>query len=211
MFLTAQAISDSLNYVKDDINIDFCTGQYTELIDTTHNIPNNDVIIVWEHKEIVDMINYIGIDLDKWPDEANEEYNVVFMINIHQPTLYYECYNWENRDKTCSPSIDKWLKKYDRISEYHENYGAIIEHRYMLTTTPKLLTNVYNYYIGLFIIVFTATVFVIILGLFIIVFKKLIEFIRMKHENVRRYKYVSINDETRIINNIPHKHKYTQT
>jgi len=209
MFLTAQAISDSINYMKDDVNIDFCTGQYADLIDTTNTIKNNDIIIVWEHTEIVDMINYIGIDIEKWPDDANHEYNVVFMIDMNdQPTLYYDCYNWENRDTICSPVIDKWLKKHDRISYYYRKYGIESDHRYMLTT-PSTITN--DNCSALFINVFKVTSFVTIFGLFIFVLKKLIDFIKSKHPVSRKYKYVRISDETQLIDNLTQKHKYTQT
>jgi hypothetical protein len=115
MYLTAQAINKSIRFSKDDVNIDYCTGQYKELAKNTRNINNNDIIVVWEHSEIVDIINYFGINLDKWPNIIDDEYSIVFMFDVDHNKLYYDCYQWEAEYVDCSNDVNNWLKKYKTI------------------------------------------------------------------------------------------------
>jgi len=196
MFLTAQAIHDTFNHIKNDVNIDYCTGQYVDLVKSLDDISNKQVIIVWEHKEIVDIINYIGIKLDEWPKDAADEYNVVFMIDINKNQLYYDCYNWEDDDVKCSNVINDWLYKYESISSYYDKINTDENTtRNMLSKEQVDINSIYNFYIGLFFSSCIVIFGICILFFLILLCKKICKENYIHREINKKYKYVRI-DET---------------
>jgi hypothetical protein len=123
MFLTSLYIFNTFTNIQ-YLNIDYCIGDYKDLTKNAYKQEYNDVIIVWEHDEIIDIINYIGIDLKKWPNDI-EGYNIVFMIDIDSNKLYYDCYNFENNNIVCDKKTNDWLKKYEHIDNYYINYRSL--------------------------------------------------------------------------------------
>lgn len=151
MFITGLAINDKMTPGQ-KINIDYCIGEYKELVDTIESSDFNEDIIVWEHKEIVNIINRLGIGLSDWPDSASEEYNVVFMVDYNKQRLYYDCYNFIDGTHSCSDQISSWLKKYDSISSY---YTLDMERSMLVNITHTILMNYSgpNSYIAMFLLV----------------------------------------------------------
>ena len=117
MFLTAYSILKTFNK-SIGMNIDYCSGDYEDLTKSCYKQPYKDVVVAWKHEEITDIIKYIGIEIDDWPDDV-DEYNIIFMIDVKTNHLYYDCYNFEDNTRTCTKETYAWLEKYDNISEYY--------------------------------------------------------------------------------------------
>jgi len=151
MFITGLSINNKMTPGQ-KINIDYCIGEYKELVDTIESSNSNEAIVVWEHNEIVNIINKLGISLSDWPDSASEEYNVVFMVDYNKQRLYYECYNFIDGTNTCSDQINSWLQKYDSIKSY---YTLDMERSMMGNITHSTLMNYSgpNSYILMFLLV----------------------------------------------------------
>lgn len=204
MYLTAYAIHESFYYSKNEVNIDYCTGQYKELSKSVSNINNDNVIVVWEHSEIIDIINYFGINVNKWPNNLDDEYNIVFMIDVDSSKLYYDCYQWEADYTYCSNDIIKWLNKYTKISDYYEkkNYK-----NYTLTTSNALLPNFYQKHISIFNIFFIVIINIILICFFLF-FKKQYD---VRNYMGRKYKYVVIPETQFLKTNSIYVPSYSST
>jgi len=152
MFITGLSINDKMTPGQ-KINIDYCIGEYKDLVDTIESGSENEAIVVWEHKEIVNIINRLGIALSDWPDSASEEYNVVFMVDYNKQRLYYDCYNFIDGTNKCSDQISSWLKNYGSIESY---YMLDMERSMLVNITYSSLMNYSgtNSYILMFLLVF---------------------------------------------------------
>jgi len=123
MFLTSYFIKDSLinkMNISDKINTDFCIGEKNKVL--KHIIYKNDkytdVILIWEHKEIIDIIRNFGIQISKWLHKYENFYNIVFMVDIKHHILFYNCYDFMVLSKECPSQINTWLDKYNKIDLY---------------------------------------------------------------------------------------------
>ena len=127
MFLTANYIQENLklkyNVFKKN-NLNYCVGQKNKLL---KNILKNDdiltdIILVWEHKEIVRIINEFGIHLTKWRNKYIDEYSIVFLIDVKTKQLYYDCFDFINNATNCSQEIKLWLTNFQKIDILYKKY-----------------------------------------------------------------------------------------
>jgi hypothetical protein len=83
------------------MNTQYCIGQYKEMLKHILDKEKNkekddttDAIIVWEHNEMIDIIQHFGIKIDKWKNE--NIYDIVFMMDVtKKPRLFYDCFSLE--------------------------------------------------------------------------------------------------------------------
>jgi hypothetical protein len=126
MFLTAYYLQETLQKFykfQENININFCVGEKNKLVNSIlDNYKVSDVILVWEHKEIIDIIRHFQIEIKKWKNKFENTYNLVFMIDIKTKQLFYDCFDFVKNNTYCSNDIDIWLNKFNRIS----NKGLIL-------------------------------------------------------------------------------------
>ena len=86
--LTSSIIRKNL-YLPSLISKDFCVGDTNKLLKAINQSTQTDVILVWEHNEILEIIHKLGWRLKKWPKE--DEYNIIFLIENNH--LYYDITN----------------------------------------------------------------------------------------------------------------------
>jgi len=120
MFLTAYFLQEKLKKYytfKENINVDYCVGEKNKLVNSIlDNYKVSDVILVWEHKEIIDIIRHFQIEIKKWKNKFENTYNLVFMIDIKTKQLFYDCFDFVKNNTYCSNDINIWLNKFNRIS-----------------------------------------------------------------------------------------------
>jgi hypothetical protein len=118
MYLTASLIHTPLVSTL-PLNTDFCVGDEQRIVEHIRNHRDaKEVLVVWEHKEIVHLIREFGIPLSKWRNRFENEYTLVFMVDVKTKQLYYDCFDFLEREKGCSPGIRDWLKTEARPMEY---------------------------------------------------------------------------------------------
>lgn len=123
MYSTAYYIKENLeslkHNVKSSIDTEYCIGEVHDLL---YSIQNNnhisDAVVIWEHKEIIDIIRKFDIDINDWIDDYKDIYDIVFMIDLKKKKLYYDCYDYRDSSKQCIPVIKSWLKHFDHIQTY---------------------------------------------------------------------------------------------
>jgi len=146
MFLTAYYILNQLTnnkyHVKNNINLDYCIGYKPQLLnDIMKNKKINDVIVVWEHKEIIDIIRYFNIKLTKWHNKFTNVYDLIFMIDVVSKKLYIECYSYLTNGTSCNQDVQTWLQDFDSISQYYEkiSYSSNINIQYTNKNSKLLI------------------------------------------------------------------------
>jgi hypothetical protein len=88
-----------------------------------------DVIIVWEHTEIIEIIRHFDIKIKKWRNKHIDEYNIVFLIDIATKQLYYDCFDFITNNAICSNKVYKWLHNFQNINLYYNmNYYSSSAH-----------------------------------------------------------------------------------
>ena len=124
MYLTASLIHTGLSATP-KINTQFCVGDKRRIVDHIRNAKpdTKEVLVVWEHKEIVHLIREFdirefGIPLSKWRNRFEDEYTLVFMVDVKTKQLYYDCFDFLESGKGCSAGIRDWLKTEARPMEY---------------------------------------------------------------------------------------------
>ena len=97
MFLTAYNLHKSFesNDIMSNINAKFCIGEYNALMNEIEDNINKQIVIIWEHNEIIDIIRFLGIKIDKWKNKFDDISDIIFMIDENND-LYYDCYDFEN-------------------------------------------------------------------------------------------------------------------
>jgi len=126
MYLTSNYLYNSLNKqnITSIINFDYCVGSYVDMIHNINNITNyTDIIIVWEHQEIVDIINYFNIKIDKWPHKLEDNYDIIFMIDLQTNKLYYDFFDYKNNIIIHNQNIDNWLTNISTIHSYYNYFS----------------------------------------------------------------------------------------
>ena len=88
-------LNPTANYYNIEINNDggiFCDTEGALLGKYILNQPNNDngiIIISWEHHDIPNLINSLGVNppLSDWPDDASNRFDIVFKLDFtNSPT-----------------------------------------------------------------------------------------------------------------------------
>jgi hypothetical protein len=163
MVLTAYSIHNQLTnnkyHVKNNIILNYCIGDKSQLLNHIMKNKNiNDAIVVWEHKEIIEIIRYFNINILKWNNKFTDVYDLIFMIDVENNKLYIDCYNFITNGISCSQDVKTWLQDFDSISKYYEKilYSSFRDVNY----TNKLL----KVFIYLFI---TFSLYIVIFGIYI--------------------------------------------
>ena len=105
--------------MKSSIDTEHCIGKVHVLLYSINNTNHiSDAVLIWEHKEIIDIIRKFDIDINEWTDDYKDVYDIVFMIDLKKKKLYYECYDYRDSSMQCTPVIKSWLKHYDHIQTY---------------------------------------------------------------------------------------------
>ena len=106
MYLTALELTPSPH----KINLHYCVGQWQPLVKEIKQSPSQQIIVVWEHKEIVHMIREFGILLPKWPNKFREEYSLVFRIDQQTGEFRFGCFDYKTNRTKCREDIERWLQ-----------------------------------------------------------------------------------------------------
>lgn len=128
MYLTAKIIGEKLDLLfgksKPQIQVchSLCVGQESELVAQANNETTKNVLIVWEHKGIVDILRHFGMKVGKWKKKWKHIYSLVFWVDIltetnnpvknDAPHWGYECVELEVGE--CDKILDEvreWLGK----------------------------------------------------------------------------------------------------
>jgi hypothetical protein len=180
MFLTAFLMKEQmkLSNLNTNINLDYCIGDIKNLLKSvTNNIVITDAIIVWEHKEIIDIIRSFEIPIKKWKNKYNNIYDIVFMINLKTKELFFDCFDYNINRSICSNKAETWLGDFHKIRYYYE--------REKLKNINMLYTNIKNPSIYLIVL---FSIFLYSLLCFFIYFS-----IKTIITNRRRREYILIN------------------
>lgn len=118
MALTAKLINYNSNS-EVDVKMDYCTGQYQKVVsDITDAAADvQRALIVWQHTEIVSIINAWNVPLTKWPTDLDLQFDIVFRLSFatdtdSHPTLAYNCYDYQRNVLSCSEAVKQWLQPY---------------------------------------------------------------------------------------------------
>lgn len=127
MYLTTHYLYESmkLKYSLDGINYKFCIRSGLEMIKSVLEMyaEYDDLIVVWEHTEIIEMIRFFDIYIKKWSIHAIDRYDIIFMVSLKDSKLYVD-YNPDYDNKSLAVNItdsiySNWLH-FDRISQYND-------------------------------------------------------------------------------------------
>jgi len=155
MYLTAYYIKENLenlkHNVKSSIDTEHCIGEVHDLLYSINN--NNhisDAVLIWEHKEIIDIIRKFDIDINEWTHDYKDVYDIVFMIDLKKKKLYYECYDYRDSSMQCIPVIKSWLKHYDHIQTYKSMIQSSREDNIILVYLVICIASIVGFMIYLF-------------------------------------------------------------
>ena len=114
MVLTAATIHQTMHLTA-PINTDYCIGEAPALIREIHKSKSKNIIVVWEHNEIVEMIRYLGFRIPQWPHQLRNVYNIMFLYENDR--LHYGCYDYLNNTITdCDWRVSRWLTDIPRLT-----------------------------------------------------------------------------------------------
>jgi hypothetical protein len=169
MFLTAYYIHNKLTsnnfQIKKNINLHYCIGNKIDLINNIIvNEDIDDAIIVWEHKEIIEIIRYFNINIKKWKNKFTNVYDLIFLIDLHSKQLYIDCFNFQNNSTLCSKEVKNWLQPFPLISNYYDKnqYSTILKSDY----TNKLNKLLSYLFINLSLYILFFGIYILILRIF---------------------------------------------
>ena len=112
MWLTASEITNQMGLENSLINTDYCTADSMKDVAKLVEKQSSESLVVWEHKQIPDIINELGVKLSAWPDNLDYVYNLVFRVSNGGGLLEYTCYNYDDGSDKCDKGVDSWLKNY---------------------------------------------------------------------------------------------------
>ena len=120
MYITAYDIAEGLGFSTENMVTDYCSGSKSAPDDVASYLQkalSRSQLVVWEHKQIPDIITGLGIKLDAWPSELSDVYNIVFRIQDvgGDAVMQYTCYNYEDGSEKCSKDTENWLASFDQI------------------------------------------------------------------------------------------------
>ena len=172
MYITASSLARNLAVdlsIKIPLDYYYCIGEYRSMIKMVYERKEKDVIIVWEHNEIVEIIRYLGISIDDWKHKYEDNYAQVFMYDNVNIKLYID-------------SLDNTTVGYNypNIDQYFTDKKIV---------TRKVGINKYVFSIVMFIMIGLIGFLICIGYLGIIYYNK------YKNMNNIRYKYVKITSE----------------
>jgi len=171
MYLTSHLIYENMRKItayniSSHINKNFCVGQAKKMLISIFKteFSYSDIILVWEHKEMIDLIQSFDIKISKWKNKYRDHYDLLFMIDIKNNALFYDCFDFETFTTGCSKTIDTWLQDYNKINDYYQK-DKVLRSIYFKNETPQKLINFYGF---LILVIISFYVFIIVsYGLYI--------------------------------------------
>jgi hypothetical protein len=116
LLLTTHQIRQNLKYPS-TIEGHYCVGNPSKVVKAIYEASAEDVILVWEHTEILEILSLLGWNLGKWPDQ--DHYNVIFMVDLKNKKLYYDIVNLYRDPNITNSNSDlkyhTWLSNYSFI------------------------------------------------------------------------------------------------
>lgn len=116
MYDTAFLLAQEMSY-QGSLSSKYCSGNDDgpKVASYVKSQPQASQLVVWEHKQIVDIIRGFGINLSSWPSDLDDTYNIVFHVELSSPAvLSYSCYNYQNGSNKCDSGVTSWLRDYDQ-------------------------------------------------------------------------------------------------
>jgi len=157
MFLTAYYLKETLQKFykfQENININFCVGDKNNLLnDILKNKNVTDTILIWEHKEIINIIRFFGIDIKKWKNKFQNNYNIVFMIDIKTKQLFYDCFDFIENITSCPNKVDLWLNNFNKIEKKNLIVYSISANKYHVNHFFFILCIILVFFILLYLII----------------------------------------------------------
>ena len=186
----------NLNCKIQTINLNYCIGDSGKIfhhIQTMkyHNKNAIDIILIWEHHEIVNFIRKYNVKINQWKRKLKKNYDIVFMIDTEKNKLYYACYNYKKNNYKCSHHVIKWLDSFEPIEKYESNNSKQniltppLSSYYTQLKMSNKISNLYRYKQQLF---FIAIIIISICGIYFGIF--LGKCITKYYYN--RYEYIEI-------------------
>jgi hypothetical protein len=118
MFLTCNIIynnfsNDNQYLINNFINLNYCVGEEKDLLNSVIKNANkhDDVVIVWEHNGIIDILNMLNLDINFWKKKYKNMYDIIFKYDYKNHKLTYYCYDYKTKNIKCDKDIDQWFKK----------------------------------------------------------------------------------------------------
>jgi hypothetical protein len=170
MFLTAFYLREKLNnhlLFQEDINSHYCIGEKNKLIDNIlKNQSVSDVIVVWEHKEIISIIRHFGISIKKWRNQIQNNYDIVFMIDLKTKQLFYDCFDFMKNITTCPDNVNNWLHNINKIEN---SYNALILYKNSSSNYKfNFINDLFLFFFILLIILFSLYGIIVIIHLIVL-------------------------------------------
>jgi len=169
MFYTAVSIDEEMRKKRPEsppeLQMKYCIGEYRSMLDeiVDRNTEWEDVIIVWEHTEIIEIIRSLGISISKWKKRWRKEYSIVFLIEWDEPrrkyTLQYQCFDFQRNRLECSLDIQKWLGSFSLLDQTQNQPFENNDMIYLRNTNHRIDYNKST----LFFLLFTIVVVVVII------------------------------------------------
>jgi hypothetical protein len=115
MGITAMLIQYNIN-IPATMHFNYCSGDHHDLVqDINHNKKKiENALVVWQHSEMVDMVNDWGVSLSSWPENLDDIYNLIFKLDFTSdpPSLSYNCYDFQHDVMQCDDRVTAWLSGY---------------------------------------------------------------------------------------------------
>lgn len=132
MYLTSlymmKYMKETIAKMNETIDRQYCSDSGKEMIENTLDNKYiqshiNDIIISWESTDINNIINHLGVPLSEWPSSLDDVYDVVFLFDIKEHQLYYDCYNFLEDNNYC-PWLEQrdamnWIGSFKKVSNYY--------------------------------------------------------------------------------------------
>lgn len=158
MFQTSYELYDSFSKIYPNIVWSYeayCVGDHKKLVKNIYldsEIKSyDDIIINWEHNEIPKIIGEFDISIKKWPNHLHRNYDLIFMIDMDNQELYYDCYDHTNNKSICTSDIQKWLGEYKPINLYYaKNLRIQKQNQNHISNSDQIVLIVCLSLIGLF-------------------------------------------------------------
>jgi hypothetical protein len=92
----------------------FCVGQERDLAEFLRlrwrgGGGSGDVLVVWEHQGIIDILGAFGFPISKWRHRWKERYDLVFWVDLDMGRWGYDCYDFERGVDDCDGGVRGWL------------------------------------------------------------------------------------------------------
>jgi len=124
MYLTALAIQREIP--QSILHSSYCVGDYRRLLRDIRLSTLQNIIVVWEHNEIIQMIRDYGVDISKWRNRFNNHYDIVFHLVIQNKKVdfTYDLYDFANNMVGHKREVDAWLDPHHKSTNSPEKSTA---------------------------------------------------------------------------------------